>query len=83
LLDKLNNLKITITYLKIINQVKILIKEFCAFKKMPLPELSELSQTQSDSGNASTVNSDDERELVPDDDPEVDDEGINEEKAEM
>lgn len=50
---------------------------------MPLPDLSELSQTQSDSGNASTVNSDDERELVLDEDHEIDDEGINEEKTEM
>jgi hypothetical protein len=50
---------------------------------MPLPDLSELSPTQSDSGNASTVNSDEEKELVVDDEHEIDDEGINEEKVEM
>ena len=50
---------------------------------MPLPELSELSQAQSDSGNASTVNSDDERDLVEDEEQTIDDEGINEEKPEM
>ena len=47
---------------------------------MPLPDLSELSPTQSDSGNASTVNSDDERDLVEDEEQTIDDEGINEEK---